>query len=195
MAVRVTLSPLPAPETDTVGVESEVMSSELDVPESDDAARSGAPGEAGPLPSTVIDNVGPAVDWLPAGSRSVALTVQLPSVSAGRSHDVAGKTYEQLTDVAPFEAVNVIVSPFDPPEPVIVGVVSEVISSVDDVPVSDAAARSGAPGAAGAEVSTVIGSADPADDWFPAASVTLAVTDHVPSVRVVRSHDDAVGNV
>ncbi|MFM8794336.1 MAG: hypothetical protein ACKOFF_05555, partial [Acidimicrobiales bacterium] len=80
--------------------------------------------------------------------------------------------------------MNVIVSPFDPPEPSIVGVVSEVMLSVDDVPVSDAAASSGAPGAAGAEVSTVIDSADPADAWLPAASVTLAVTDHVPSVRV-----------
>ena len=64
----------------------------------------------------------------------------------------------------PLLAEIVMVSPVDPPVAETVGVVSDVRLSVDEVPRSDAAARSGIPGADGAAVSTVIGNAAPTTD-------------------------------
>ena len=67
--------------------------------------------------------------------------------------------------LAPFVAVIVTRSPEEPPlDNDIVGVVSVVSLSVFDVPVSEAAARSGAPGADGAVVSSVNGMDVPALD-------------------------------
>lgn len=63
-----------------------------------------------------------------------------------------------------------------------------VASSTVDVPLSDAAAMSGCPGAAGAAVSTESDDGDVVVPTFPAGSVMTAVSDHVPSVRVGRSH-------
>ena len=59
-----------------------------------------------------------------------------------------------------------------PPEPLIVGVLSLVIRSVDDSPVSLAGSSASAVGATGTAVSTttVIGGAKPLE--FPAASLT-----------------------
>ena len=57
-----------------------------------------------------------------------------------------------------------MVSPFVPPVALMVGVLSLVLLSVFDDPVSDEAARSTADGAAGRDVSTVIDSAVDADD-------------------------------
>ena len=91
----------------------------------------------------------------------------------------------------PFVAETVMVSPAEPPEADTAGVESFVTLSVLDEPESDAASRSAAPGADGAAVSTVNDSAPPADDWFPAASVNLAVTDHTPSDNTGRSHEAA----
>lgn len=65
----------------------------------------------------------------------------------------------------------------------IVGVLSLVMSSVDDEPVSDAAMRSGV-NDCGPVASIVIGSALDAREVFPAGSVRVAVTFHVPSVKV-----------
>jgi hypothetical protein len=63
--------------------------------------------------------------------------------------------YVQLSVVVPLVALMVTTSPLFPPLEIdIVGVVSVVLLSVFEVPVSDAAARSGAPGAMGAAVST-----------------------------------------
>ena len=63
----------------------------------------------------------------------------------------------QLTVVEPFVALIVTRSFVAPPlERDMVGVVSVVLLSVDELPVSEAAARSGAPGADGAVVSTVM---------------------------------------
>ncbi len=60
--------------------------------------------------------------------------------------------------------------------PVKVGVVSLVLSSVLEEPVSLPAARSGVPGAAGAAVSTVTDSPPLATEVLPPASVAVAVT-------------------
>ncbi len=59
--------------------------------------------------------------------------------------------------------------------PVNVGVLSDVMLSVEELPKSEAALRSGVVGADGAELSMLIDSADDADEIFPAASVALAV--------------------
>ena len=93
--------------------------------------------------------------------------------------------------VEPLVAVIVIVSPADPPDADTLGVVSAVKLSVLELPVSEPAARSGAPGAEAAVESTVMPRPELATDWFPAGSVNLAVRVHDPSVRAGRSHDVA----
>ena len=90
--------------------------------------------------------------------------------------------------VAPFTADTVTVSPADPPEPLTVGVVSFVTLSVVDDPVSLTGRRSGVD-AAGAVVSTVIDWAALAGETFPAGSVSVPVTVHVPSVTPLSAHD------
>src|SRR6184192_3976391 len=64
--------------------------------------------------------------------------------------------------------------------PVNIGVVTAVILSVLDVPVSLAASRSGTDGVAGAVVSTVTDNADDDADVFPARSVMRAVIECAP---------------
>ena len=90
-------------------------------------------------------------------------------------------------------ADTVTVSPVVPPEPDIAGVLSFVLLSVDEVPVSLAVSRSGADeGVAGAVVSSVMAKLVPAADVFPAGSVTVEETVHVPAVSVGRSQELAV---
>ena len=89
VALKVTVSPVVPPVTDIVGVESNVTLSVLDVPESDAATRSGIDGATGAVLSMFIDNGELAGDTFPAGSVNVADTDHVPSVSAGKSHDVA----------------------------------------------------------------------------------------------------------
>ena len=152
----VMMSPAEPPLEETLGVVSFVRLSVADEPESETADRSGVPGADGAVESTVSGSAVPAVDWLPAGSVTFAVTDQLPAESAGRSHDVAEPTtYEHVFVVEPFVAVMVAVSPVDPPATENAGVVSEVTSSAEEVPESDAGARSGAAGAAGGVVSSV----------------------------------------
>ena len=192
VAVTVATSPAEPPPTETVGVESAVELSVDDAPVSEDAARSGPDVTTGPVPSTVMFRPVPAADVLPAGSVKVPVSAHVPSVRSGRSHDVADPTtYEHVFVVAPFVAVIVIVSPAEPPLPLTVGVVSAVRLSVDEEPVSDAVARSGAAGADGAVVSTARDNAAPAEETFPAGSVNVPDTDHEPSVNPERSHDVA----
>src|SRR5947209_2712483 len=66
-----------------------------------------------------------------------------------------------------------------------VGVVTLVMLSVLDVPLSLAAVRSGAEGAAGALVSMVMLKAPERAETLPAASVALAVMLWLPSARAV----------
>jgi hypothetical protein len=78
----------------------------------------------------------------------------------------------------------VMVSPFAPPVTPIVGVVSLVLLSVFDAPVSDDVNRSTPDGADGGVVAMVSGNDPVAGPVFPAASVTEADTVHVSSDNV-----------
>ena len=66
--------------------------------------------------------------------------------------------------VVPLVAEIVMVSPLPPPLALMVGVLSLVLLSVDDPPVSEAVTRSTNGGATGRDVSTVIDSAVEAED-------------------------------
>ena len=93
----------------------------------------------------------------------------------------------QETEVAPFVAVTVTVSPAVPPLMEIAGVRSFVMSSDVADPESESVTRSGVVGADGAVESTLIGSGVLAAEVLPAGSVSVAVTSQSPSVRVARS--------
>jgi hypothetical protein len=82
----------------------------------------------------------------------------------------------------------VMVSPFVPPVALMVGVLSLVLLSVFDDPVSDEAARSTEVGAVGRDVSMVTERAMDADDAPLVGWESVAVMDQVPSARVPRSH-------
>ena len=185
----VTLSPDAPPVADMVGVVSFVTLSVPDEPESLAAAMSGDEGAPADAVSIVIDSAEPDVDTLPAGSVNVAVTDQVPSARAGRSQDDAGRRYEHDTVSDPFAAVIVMVSPAEPPDADMVGVLSLVALSVDDEPRSDVVARSTAVGAVGAVVSNVTDDAGLVGDALPAGSVTTEVTDHVPAVSPDMAHD------
>ncbi len=191
VADNVTWSPAERPGTETVGVESLVRLSTDDEPVSEVASRSGVPG-AGCVVSTVSGTEGAAGVTFPAASVMEPESVHVPSVSAGRSHDVAEPTkYEQLTDDEPFVAVTVATSPPDPPPTETVGVVSEVMLSVDDGPESEAEATSGPEVATGPVPSTEMFSPVPAADVLPAGSVNVPLSAQVPSVSSGSSHDVA----
>ena len=119
-----------------------------------------------------------------------------PSDNNGKSQldTDADATNVQDTEVSPgLEAVTVTVLPATTPEISIFGVTSFVRLSVEDTPVSDVLARSGFAEATGATVSIVILNAELGEETLPAGSVTIAVTLHVPSVKVNNSQPDEVG--
>ena len=69
--------------------------------------------------------------------------------------------------VEPFTALIVTMSPVCTPETPMSGVVSDVVLSVDDEPVSDAASRSGSEGLLGVVVSmTMLSGADAPEALF-----------------------------
>jgi len=159
------------------------MLSVLDDPVSDAAARLTPLGE-GAVPSMVIGNAVDDVDVLPAGSVSVDEMFHVPSVSVGSVQFVADPmTYVHDTVLVPLVAEIVIVSPLVPPLALIVGVVSLVLLSVFDAPLSDVANKSGADREGGL-VAIVTGKALDASDSLPNGSVNVAEMFHVPSVSV-----------
>lgn len=83
----------------------------------------------------------------------------------------------------------VTVSPSTAPDGVAdtAGVLSEVTLSVDELPVSDVARRSGVAGADGAVVSMVIDNGADATDVLPDGSVDVDATDQTPSLKAARS--------
>jgi len=85
----------------------------------------------------------------------------------------------------PLVAVIVAMSPDVPPGRLTEGVVSLVMLSVLDTPVSDAASRSGA--AVAVEIVKLSGSLD--EEMLPALSVSVPVTTHEPSVSGGRVHE------
>jgi hypothetical protein len=96
-----------------------------------------------------------------------------------------------VTDVTPFEAVSVAISPTEPPLVDRDGVSSLVTLSVADCPVSDDASRSGGVGAGGAVASIVIGSEELVALRFPEESVVVALTLHAPGANAGNVHDVA----
>ena len=132
---------------DTVTVES---CSAFETVKVDVEATVGADSLDGRTVSIVSVRVADAGDATLLVSTRAADTVQLPSASNGRSHDVtediAVTTHERLSE--PFVAVTVTVSPVLVPETCSVGVLSLVTLSSDLSPESEEVARSGVDGAA-----------------------------------------------
>jgi hypothetical protein len=85
VATTATVSPTTAPGIETSGVESDVMLSVFDVPESDAGSKSGVDGALGGVASIEMSRLGPAVETLPAGSATVADIDHVPSDIVGRS--------------------------------------------------------------------------------------------------------------
>ena len=97
----------------------------------------------GAVPSTVIVNAAEVVA-LPAVSVSVTVMLQVPSDKEVRSQDVPEIVHEML--VTPVLAAVTTAVPANEPETLIVGVLTEVMLSVEELPESDAVARSGVEG-------------------------------------------------
>ena len=128
-------------------------------------------------------------DVLPRESAEAAVTDHTPSVRAGRSQPetVPDATNVHVAVFVPFVAVTVTASPATAPGTSTLGVVTDVTLSLFDFPVSLTVARSGIPGTGGGVESTTIDSAGPATEMFPAGSVSVAVTVHVPSGIAAKS--------
>ena len=97
----------------------------------------------GAVESTVTDNPADVVA-LPAVSVSVTVNDQTPSASVPRVHEVDEIVHKTL--VEPFVAVTTAVP--EEVETLIVGVLSEVMLSEDELPESDGESRSGVDGVA-----------------------------------------------
>ena len=183
LSYKVTVLPL-TQETVKSGVVSDVILSVDEEPESVVAVISGAPGAASATVSIVTDKLEEDPDWFPAGSVCFVVMVWEPFerddavTVAGLDEQVA-----EPTEAAPSYKVTVA---FTSQVDVKDGVLSLVILSVEDEPVSDEAMRSGAPGAAGAVVSMTNVLTERGLLGFEAASVTVIVQlECVPALRVL----------
>src|SRR3954449_5506907 len=140
-------------------------------------------GAAGAAVSIMTERPPEAVPVLPAASVALAVIVWLPEDSA----DVAmlqlplPSAVPLPTWLAPSNSVTVL---FASAVPVKVGVATLVRLSVPDEPESEAVARSGVEGAAGAAVSMVTDRPPEAVPVLPAASVALAVIVWLPEASV-----------
>ena len=92
VALSVMVSPLAPPVALKVGVLSLVLLSELLVPVSELAARSGTPGVVGAVASIETDNAFDAADAPAVGSDSVAVIDHVPSTKVPRLQPVEGST-------------------------------------------------------------------------------------------------------
>ena len=118
---------------------------------------------------------------LPATSVAVVVKVWLPLALATEVTEyVAPVVVTEPTCVPPTHSVTIA---RDSLVPVNVGVVSLVIRSVEEEPVSLAAASSGAEGAAGAIVSIVTVKDEDAVERFPAVSTARTVIAYTPFAR------------
>lgn len=128
------------------------MLSVLEVPVSDAVARSRFVGAAGAVVSMVTDNAADAALTLPAVSVALAVMLRVP---AARAEVVVMDHCPAVATPVPTAVVpsySVTVAPASA-VPVKVGLVTSVMLSVVDTPLSEAASRSGAEGAAGANTS------------------------------------------
>ena len=89
VAEMVMVSPFAPPVALKVGVESLVLLSESDDPESDVANKSRPAGANGAVPSIAMGSADEEVEVLPAGSVNVAEMFHVPSVSVGSVQFVA----------------------------------------------------------------------------------------------------------
>ncbi|CAB4683570.1 unannotated protein [freshwater metagenome] len=195
LADTVTEVPAGKAPPDKDGVVSDVRLSVAEAPVSDEATRSGVPA-VGAEASMESNSAELAGDTFPAGSVITVLTDHSPSLNEGKSQLLtdADATYVHDTVVpSDFLADTVTEVPAGSTPPETDGVESDVRLSVAEAPVSDAFNKSGAPGA-DADVAIVIDNADVLP-VLPEASVTFATTDHAPSVKVPRVHDDATPTV
>ncbi len=172
-----TVAPASAPLPVMVGVVALVMLSVLLLPASEPLVKSGAPGVEGAVASIVTVRPADAALVLPAASVTLVVNVCVPLVNV---LDVMLQLPEPSAVVVPSNVVpsvsyNLTVAPASAPLPVRVGVVTLVMLSVLLLPESEALARSAAPGAVGAVVSTVTARPVDAELVLPAASVTLVV--------------------
>ena len=156
------------------GVVSLVRSSVLELPLSEPATRSGDDGAA--IDASMITlNADDAKLALPAASVAVAVMECVPSWSAEDVIDQFPLPSAVAVPTVPSTSLVSVIVLFASAVPEIVAVVSLVLSSVLEVPLSEPAARSSDDGAEGAVVSTVTLNADDAELAFPAASVAVAV--------------------
>ena len=183
VAVTVTEVPTGSAPPEIAGVVSDVRLSVADVPVSEEFTKSGMPGAVAEV-AIVIDNA-EVFPVFPEVSVTFATTDHEPSVNVPRVHDDATPTvYVHVTSAAPArDAVMTTTSPVDWPVSENVGVVSDVLLSVDDEPVSDDVARSTASPPV-ALVSIPIESDVGLLVVLPARSVTEDETVHVPSLNV-----------
>ena len=123
----------------------------------------------------VIDIFEDAASAFPAASNALAVTEYVPAASA--EPDVKLQSPLLSACVVPKELLpaNNSTVLLASAVPVKVGVVSLVLLSVLEIPVSDEAARSGVEGGDGAVASTVIDKEADTLDTFPATSVAFAV--------------------
>jgi hypothetical protein len=172
------------------GFRTEVMLSVIEAPESVAAVMSGAiVGVAGAMVSIVTVSAGDGAEVLPAGSVSVDVTVWVPSVNAvvivivavPPTHTALPTAVPSTMSVTVLPVVHVMVN---------AGFVCDVMSSIEEAPVSVAAVMSGpAVGAAGAVESTVTVNVGDAAEVLPVVSVSVNVTAWAPSVSAA---DDVI---
>jgi hypothetical protein len=145
VAVTRTVSPTVRPEKPISGVLSDVMLSVDEVPRSEASIKSGIPGAVGATVSIVRLKEELVADVFPAASVRVAVTLHTPSDNNGKSQldTDADATNEHVTVTPSFVALTSTVSPTVRPEKPISGVSSDVMLSVDDLPLSEDASKSG----------------------------------------------------
>src|SRR5437870_1678345 len=164
-----------------VGVVTLVMLSVLELQLSLPTRRSSDLGAAGAVVSMVTLSAAEAAEMLPAASVAVAVMLCVPAARARAEERRVGKVGGPLRTWTP--SLKILTLLPASAVPVKVGVVTLVMLSVLELPLSLAAARSGAEGAAGAVVSMVTLSAAEAAEMLPAASVAVAVMLCVPAAR------------
>ena len=157
------------------GVVSLVKLSLFDVPVSDSATKSGTEGAAGADVSMVIDILEDAASAFPAASNAFAVTEYVPAASAEPDVKLQSPLLSACVDPKELLPANNSTVLLASAVPVKVGVVSLVLLSVLEMPVSDEEARSGVEGGDGAVASTVIDKEADTLDTFPATSVAFAV--------------------
>src|SRR2546429_329050 len=158
---------------ENVGVRSSVLLSVLEEPVSDEATRSGTDGTFGLVASIVTDSaLDSALVFCPLVARAVKLYV--PSTSAGLTVIVHCPVPLAVVLPTTLPLASSSMNKLLPDVPVKVGVVSLVMLSVLEAPLSDKVDRSGV---LGGGTGTTMFTVRPTDGelWFPASTRARAV--------------------